>query len=196
MKIGVVSIQGDVSEHVTAAEKALAVLGKKGSVLPVRSPKEMMDIDALILPGGESTTIGRLLYKTGLAEQIVRSVENGMLLMGTCAGCVLLAKEGDEEVERSETRLLSLMNMAVKRNAFGRQRESFETDVKIAGFDRPFRGVFIRAPAILRTWGKCRPLAYVGKWCVMASEENLLAVAFHPELTDDYRIHNMFFDLI
>jgi 5'-phosphate synthase pdxT subunit len=119
-----------------------------------------------------------------------------MPVLGTCAGCILLASQGDVDVEKSATRLLGLMNMKVNRNAFGRQRESFETWLDIQGFEVPYRAVFIRAPAIEKVWEKCEALANVGDRIVLASQDNLLAAAFHPELTNDSRIHILFLDMI
>jgi len=112
--------------------------------------------------------------------------------MGTCAGCVLLAKEGDDEVGRTGTSLLGLMDMAVDRNAFGRQKESFEAPMQIKGVDAPFPGVFIRGPVIGRIWGRCEPLCtYDGK-IVMARQDSIFALSFHPELSGDSRVHQMF----
>jgi len=193
IKIGVVAVQGAVSEHLEAFEKALRDCGRKGQAIPVRRPKDLEGVSALAIPGGESTTISKLLIKFGLFDGIVRQAEKGMPILGTCAGLVLLAKEGDEEVARTKTRLLGLMDMAVDRNAFGRQRESFESEIKmelpgdISG--KPFPAVFIRAPAITRVWGRCKALARVEDKIVLAEQGNLMAAAFHPELTQDCRIH-------
>ncbi len=191
VKIGVVALQGDVSEHIEAGRAALARLGKSAAMVQVRRPRDMEEVGALILPGGESTTISKLLRKFGLTELVRRRASEGMPLMGTCAGCILMASEGDEQVDRTETELLGLMDMAVDRNAFGRQHESFEADLQVEGLGK-FRGVFIRAPAITRTWGGCRPLARLEGAIVMARQGHLMALAFHPELTGDPRIHEVF----
>ena len=117
-------------------------------------------------------------------------------MMGTCAGCVLLAKEGDDEVERTDTKLLGLMDMGVDRNAFGRQRESFEAPLEIKGLDSPFPGVFIRGPVIRRVWGKCEVLSQYKDKIVMARQDNLLALSFHPELSGNSRVHEMLLGLV
>ncbi len=119
-----------------------------------------------------------------------------MPILGTCAGCILLAREGDDQVARTGTQLLGLMDMAVDRNAFGRQRESFEADIPVDFLDRPFHGVFIRAPAITRTWGNCAPLARWDGRTVIARQGALVAAAFHPELSGDLRIHTWFLGLV
>jgi 5'-phosphate synthase pdxT subunit len=193
MRVGVIGVQGDVSEHVHAVRSAIASGGFSGDAVVVRRRQDMAACDALTIPGGESTTIGKLLRKTGLHDEIVRSAAEGMPILGTCAGCILLAKEGDSQVERTGTTLLGLMDMAVDRNAFGRQRESFEAEFPIEGLDRPFRGVFIRAPAITRTWGSCAPAAKLDDaTIVFARQGDLWASCFHPELSGDLRIHVAF----
>ncbi|MBX8633679.1 MAG: pyridoxal 5'-phosphate synthase glutaminase subunit PdxT [Candidatus Thermoplasmatota archaeon] len=192
MKVGVVAVQGDVSEHISASEKAMRELGISGSAANVRKIEDMTDVDRLIIPGGESTTISKLLQKSGLFRIIVKSAQEGMPVMGTCAGCILLAKKGDEQVEKTETRLLGLMDMKVDRNFYGRQRESFEAVLKIDGVSDQFRGVFIRAPAIVEVWGKCRKLSSLEGSIVMAREDNLLGLAFHPELSGSTDVHRAF----
>lgn len=192
MRIGVVGVQGDVSEHVEAVRAAMSEGSFTGDVVTVRRRGDLDACQALTIPGGESTTISKLLAASGLHEDIVRRAEEGMPVLGTCAGCVLLAKEGDAQVRETGTRLLGLMDMAASRNAFGRQRESFETDLKIDGFDGLFRGVFIRSPAITRTWGRCAPLSHVEDAVVLARQDHLWAACFHPELSGDLRIHIAF----
>jgi 5'-phosphate synthase pdxT subunit len=191
--VGVVAVQGAVTEHLEAFERAFQDSGKKGKAIPVRRPKELESVQALAIPGGESTTISRLLIRSGLFDGIVKRAEQGMPVLGTCAGLVLLAKEGDEEVQRTDTRLLGLMDMAVDRNAFGRQRESFEAElpVELPGpeWKKPFPAVFIRAPAITKVWGHCKALASVEGITVLAEQDSLMAAAFHPELTADRRVH-------
>jgi 5'-phosphate synthase pdxT subunit len=185
-----------VSEHVDAARRALREAGLKGEVLVVRRPPDLAKVDALTIPGGESTTISKLLVKFGLFDDIVRRAGEGMPILGTCAGCILLAKEGDDEVSKTKTRLLGLMDMAVDRNAFGRQRESFEGDVEVAILDKPFHGVFIRAPEITRTWGVCTAIGKLQGKIVLARQGHLVGAAFHPELSGDLRIHKWFLGLV
>jgi 5'-phosphate synthase pdxT subunit len=153
-------------------------------------------VDGLTVPGGESTTISKLLVKLDLFDEIVRrSKEEQMPIMGTCAGCILLAKDGGPQAEKTKSRLLALMDMTVDRNAFGRQKESFEADLRVEGMSEPFHGVFIRAPAILRTWGDCKALARYQDKIVLAREGHLIGATFHPELGGDLRIHRWFLEL-
>jgi 5'-phosphate synthase pdxT subunit len=171
-------------------------MGKKGEAIAVRRLDDLRSVDCLIIPGGESTTISKLLRKFGLFEEIVAMGMDGVPMMGTCAGCVLLAKKGGEQAERTRTELLGLMDMSVDRNAFGRQRESFEAPLDIEGLDSPFPGVFIRAPLITGTWGDCRVIGRHQGEAVMAKQDNVLAMSFHPELTNDPRLHQALFSLV
>src|SRR5437870_1969988 len=197
MRIGVIGVQGDVSEHVDAVARALKTYGKTGEAVAVRRREDLARVDGLTIPGGESTTISKLLVKLGLFDEIVRRArEEAMPILGTCAGCILLSKDAGVQAEKTDTKLLALMDMAVDRNAFGRQRESFEADFEVEGLEKPFHGVFIRAPAILRTWGDCKSLARCQDRIVLAREKNLIGAAFHPELSGDLRIHRGFLDLI
>ncbi len=196
MRIGVIGVQGDVSEHVDAVTRALQECGRKGEAFAVRRREDLDRVDGLTIPGGESTTISKLLVKLNLFDEIVRRArDEAMPILGTCAGCILLSKDGGPQAKRTGSRLLGLMDMAVDRNAFGRQKESFEADLDVAGLDRPFHGVFIRAPAILRTWGACTPLARYEDKIVLARQGHLIGAAFHPELSNDFRIHRWFLDL-
>lgn len=192
--IGVIGIQGDVSEHITSMKDALKYSNIDGNVKIIKKKEEIDEIDALILPGGETTTISKILYKSGLLDNIYKRIKkNDLPIMGTCAGCVLLSSE---LVDNSKNiKLLSVMNMNVKRNAFGRQKESFEKNIDIKGFTSPFNAVFIRAPVIEKVWGNCEILSKIDKKIIMAKQDNLLAVSFHPELTDDLRIHKYFLDM-
>jgi pyridoxal 5'-phosphate synthase pdxT subunit len=193
LRIGVATAQGDFGEHIDVTQRALANLGLKGEVVPLRTEADAKRIDAAILPGGESTTISKLLVQFGAMPVLRRRIEkDDFPVLGTCAGAILLAKEGDNQVEKTGTELIATMDMAVDRNAFGRQRESFETDLTIAGFRKPVHAVFIRAPAITRVWGRARELARMGDKIVAAEQGRMLALAFHPELTEDTRIHERF----
>ena len=197
MRIGVIGVQGDVSEHVDAVARAMHEAGKPGDAISVRRREDLDHVDALTIPGGESTTISKLLVQLGLFDEIVRrATDEAMPIMGTCAGCILLAKDAGVQADKTRTRLLGLMDMAVDRNAFGRQRESFEADLEIEGMEKPFHCVFIRAPAILRTWGHCTPLSRYRDRIVLARQGHLIGAAFHPELSGDLRIHRSFLDLV
>lgn len=191
MKISVISAQGDIEEHVLSCRKAMENLNIKGEVCATIDKKEVARSDAIIIPGGESTTISKLIHKNSVAEEIKKLAEDGIPIMGTCAGCILLAKHGDEQVYKTGTRLLGLMDVKVKRNAFGRQRESFHVklDIKYVG---EFDAVFIRAPAIIDAGKNVEIMAKIDDYIVSAKEKNLLALSFHPELTNDTRIHEYF----
>jgi len=195
LSIGVVGIQGARSEHVISMRKALNKTNTPGKVFIIKYKEQIKTIDALILPGGESTTISRILYKTGLYEAISNKIKKDSLpIMGTCAGCIILASKTFDNTKN--VKLLKAMDMQVQRNAFGRQKESFEKVIEIKDFNKPYNAVFIRAPEIKKTWGKCKPLAKIDKKIVMARQDNILAVSFHPELTEDLRIHKYFIDII
>ena len=196
VKVGIIAIQGAVSEQMDMVERTLDNLGIKGTAVSVRRLPDLEGVQALILPGGESTTIAKLLVKFGLFDKIISRAHEGMPIMGTCAGTILLAKDGDHQVSKTETKLLGLMDMAVDRNAFGRQRESFETDINVDGLKGPFHAVFIRAPAITRVWGKCKVLSKFEDKIVIAKQENFLALTFHPELTKDLRLHSLLVQMI
>ena len=195
INIGVIGIQGAISEHISSMQKALNDAETPGNVFIIKHTQDLNNADALILPGGESTTISKVLNKSGLYDEIIKRVEqNDLSIMGTCAGCVLLAKELSEKTE--DVKLLKVMNIKVKRNAFGRQKESFENEIIINGFEKPYTAVFIRGPIIEKVWGNCKPLAKVDNKIVMARQERFLALSFHPELTEDLRIHKYFLNMI
>ncbi|MDG6226133.1 MAG: pyridoxal 5'-phosphate synthase glutaminase subunit PdxT [Candidatus Thermoplasmatota archaeon] len=195
LRIAVVGLQGDVQEHISATRSALSASDIDGEAFQARSRRDLEDADAAIIPGGESTTISKLLHRSGMDGDIERMASEGRPILGTCAGCVLLASAGDEQVRRTGTELLDLMDMEVSRNAFGSQRESFETDLHIDGIGM-FRGVFIRAPLITRVWGRCSPMGHLGDSVVLARQNNLLAASFHPELSGDLRLHSLFLGMI
>jgi len=197
LNIGVLAIQGAVSEHVEVLEKVLKKLKIDGNVVYVRNVKDLDDISGLVIPGGESTTINRLMLITGMYEKIIELAKKGLPILGTCAGTILLAKEGDEQVKKTETKLLSLMEMKVLRNAYGRQVDSFEIDVKIPEIgDKPFRAVFIRAPTIEKVWDDTKIWGKYQDTIIGAKKGNILALTFHPELSDDLRIHEYFLRII
>jgi len=193
MKIGVIGLQGAVSEHLETTKRAMQKLGTKGEVIWVGRPEQLDDLDGIIIPGGESTTIGKLMLTTGLFEKVREKAVNGTPILGTCAGLIILAKRGDEQVVRTKQPLLGLIDISVIRNAFGRQRESFETDLEIPVLGKePLKAVFIRAPAVEEVWGDVQVLAKFQGKIVGVKQGNLIAVAFHPELTPDTRLHEYF----
>jgi len=193
MKIGVIGLQGAVSEHLETTKRAMQKLGIKGEVIWAGRSEQLDDLDRIIIPGGESTTIGKLMLTTGLFEKVREKAANGTPILGTCAGLIILAKRGDEQVVRTKQPLLGLMDISVIRNAFGRQRESFETDLEIPVLGKePLKAVFIRAPAVEEVWGDVQVLAKFQGKIVGVKQGNLIAVAFHPELTPDTRLHEYF----
>ncbi|AWB42849.1 pyridoxal 5'-phosphate synthase glutaminase subunit PdxT [Paenibacillus sp. CAA11] len=186
MKIGVLALQGAVAEHLRSIELA----GAQG--VAVKKIEQLDDIQGLIIPGGESTTIGKLMRKYGFIDAIRQFSSEGKPLFGTCAGLIVLAKtiEGGEEPH------LGVMDIQVSRNAFGRQRESFETDLPMKGIDNPVRAVFIRAPLITAVGENVEVLSTYKEEIVTARQGHLLATSFHPELTDDYAMHKYFVDMV
>ena len=195
MRVAVVGVQGDVEEHISITEKALSNLGIDGEVLTVRKPGIVSGSDAVIIPGGESTTISKLIWKDGIAEEIIEIANSGCPIMGTCAGLIVISKHGDDQVKKTETRLLELLDVRIKRNAFGRQRESFEATLKIGGIG-DYNAIFIRAPVIEEVGNGVRVLAEFEGKIVAVREKNILGLSFHPELTGDVRIHQYFLTMV
>jgi 5'-phosphate synthase pdxT subunit len=195
--VGVLALQGDISEHVCALERAAQRLKLDCSVAEVRHPAELRGIDALLLPGGESTTISKLLVKQGVFNILKERITGGMPVFATCAGMVLMAEKGDVHVDKTRQPLLGVMHYQVDRNAFGRQKESFEAGLSIPVLGRSkFHAVFIRAPAVSKVWGGVKVLArYEGK-IVLVQQDKMLSAAFHPELCEDAHLHEYFLKLI
>jgi pyridoxal 5'-phosphate synthase pdxT subunit len=188
MKVGVLALQGSFAEHAEALRRIGA------DPVLVRLPAHMDGISGLIIPGGESTTIGKLLINSGLLEPLRRAVKNGMPVYGTCAGMILLARD----IGGLDQPLIGVMDITVKRNAFGRQLDSFEESLSVPTLGpEPFRGVFIRAPLIEKTGAEVTVLATLADGGVVAARQGkLLATAFHPELTEDGRVHRYFLSMI
>ena len=192
-RIGVLSLQGDIEEHVSMMEAALAHLGMNGEVSWVKTKEEVSSVDALVIPGGESTTLGKLLGAYGIDEEIKSLSKRGIPIMGTCAGLVLLSEAGCEEVAKTGQPLLGLIDVSVERNAFGRQKQSFEADIDIPVLGpEKYHAVFIRAPAITGAGKDVSVLASYGGKTVAAKKGNILLLAFHPELSGDLRMHAYF----
>jgi 5'-phosphate synthase pdxT subunit len=187
VKIGVLALQGAAAEHI----QMLSALGTEA--IPVRLPSELNGLDALIIPGGESTTISKLLSDYGLMVPIRRLAKKGFPIFGTCAGLVLLAKK----VPNLQPESIGVMDIEVERNAFGRQVDSFEADLEIPALHNgTFHGVFIRAPLIEKVEGGVKVLCQLNGKPVAVRQRKLLACAFHPELTDDLRLHKYFLNMI
>lgn len=185
-RVGVLALQGDVREHV----KILTSLGVEAE--PVRVAEELDAVDGLVIPGGESTTIGKLAERFELLEPLRRRIQEGMPAFGTCAGMIFLAGS----VTEGSQPLLGALDIVVQRNAFGRQNDSFEAELDVAGLDEPFHAVFIRAPWVEKTGTGVEILARVDDHPVMVRQGRILAGSFHPELTDDDRIHRLFLALV
>jgi pyridoxal 5'-phosphate synthase pdxT subunit len=186
----VLALQGDFEAH------AVAVRAAGGDAVEVRTAEAVADVDALILPGGESTTIGKLMGRYGLDVAIRDAADAGKPIFGTCAGMILLAKRITEGEKRGGQPTLGLMEIGVARNAFGRQLDSFEADIEApAVAATPVRGVFIRAPEVTEVGAGVETLATYDGRTVLVRQGNLLACAFHPELTDDTRVHAYFLSL-
>jgi len=187
MKIGVLALQGAVSEHLDM----LKACGAEG--IKVRQQKDFSGLQGLIIPGGESTTIGRLIDKLAIREAVAELMAHRRPIFGTCAGLVLL---GREVAGCAKQQLLGCMDTVVVRNGFGRQRESFEKDLEMPFLgEEPFPGVFIRAPYIARAGDDVQVLASLGDKIIAARQENVLAASFHPELTTDLRLHRYFLEM-
>jgi len=186
MKIGVLAMQGAVAEHIRSVERCGA------SGVAVKKPEQLDELDGLIIPGGESTTIGKLMRTYGFIEAIRSFAAKKKPVFGTCAGLIVLA----ERISGGDEPHLGLMDITVERNAFGRQRESFEADLAVKGWERPVRGVFIRAPVIEQVGPGVDVLATYRDNIVAVRQEHLLGTSFHPELTDDTSMHEYFIGMI
>jgi 5'-phosphate synthase pdxT subunit len=191
--IGVLGIQGDIEENVSQTRTAFEYLRKKGNVRIVRRSRDIDGINGLILPGGESTVVSNLITVNGeLFRNIAGAISSGMPVLGTCAGMIILSTRAhDRVVGQTNQELLSLLNIVVERNAFGRQRDSFEADLEISMMGKsPFKGVFIRAPVVSKAGEGVQVIAKVEDKVVAVKQGNIVATAFHPELSSDIRFHS------
>ncbi len=186
MKIGVLALQGAVSEHINMLKRAGA------EAFPVRKKEEIEKIDGLVIPGGESTTMGRLIKTFELEDVIRRRHSEGMPIYGTCAGMILLSSE----IEGFDQFKFGFIHITIVRNAFGRQVDSKEIDLSVKGFDKPFHAIFIRAPVGKNPGKGVEVLSEVPEGIVFARENNVLVSAFHPELGNDLRVHQYFLDMV
>lgn len=186
-RVGVLGLQGDFAEHL----ERLRGIGAEG--IDVRRPEQLDGVDALIIPGGESTTIGKLAERYGIIPKLRERIAEGMPVWGTCAGAIFLAKD----VPGHPHPILSAMDISVERNAFGRQQDSFEADLDVRDIGgKPYHAVFIRAPKITKTASDVETIAALADGTVVAARQgNLLATSFHPELTQDDRFHRYFLSL-
>ncbi len=196
VRIGVLAVQGAVSEHIDALERASAAAGIPIEAVAVRTKADLAACQGLVLPGGESTTISRLLRSTGIEETLKQRAGSGDLaVFGTCAGMILLSSSATHDVADKDIHLLSLIDAQVDRNAFGRQRESFEAMIDVTGIG-PMPCIFIRAPAFDQVGGDVEVLATFKERIIAARQGKVLVAAFHPELTPDTRLHEAFLRLV
>jgi 5'-phosphate synthase pdxT subunit len=184
VKVGLLALQGAVAPHA----EAFGALGV--ATVEVRTPEQLADVDALVIPGGESTTMSKLLDTSGLAGPLRERLDGGMAAFGTCAGMIVLARTVLDG--RADQQSLGAIDIAVRRNAFGRQIDSFEADLAVDGLDRPFHAVFIRAPFVEQVGDEVEVLASVDGHPVVCRQGRVLVSAFHPELTADRRLHERF----
>lgn len=194
LRVGVLAVQGAVSEHTEALRRAADEAGRDVEVIAVRTPADLEGVHGLVLPGGESTTISRLLRSSGLQDVVRERGGRDLALFGTCAGMILLCDRAEHDVAEKDVELLGFLNALVDRNAFGRQRESFEAVLEVAGVGA-MPAVFIRAPAVLEQEG-AQVLARFRDRIVALRRGTVLATAFHPELTPDARLHGLFLRLV
>jgi 5'-phosphate synthase pdxT subunit len=192
------AIQGDVQENILSTKKALDDLGIDGTVTGVKTAEDVKKLDGLIIPGGESTTIGQLSLVNSSLRVIKEKIEAGMPVFGICAGMILLAKTAnDRVVGKTNQPLLDLLEIKIERNSFGRQRESFEAEIAMDSINIPqFRGVFIRAPSISEVSSDVEVLAKFNEKIVAIKKGNIIGTSFHPELTSDVSLHKYFVDLV
>ena len=184
MKVGVLALQGAFAAH----SHVLADLG--AHPLEVRDPADLATVDALVMPGGESTTMSLLLETSGLFDPLAERIADGMPVLGTCAGMILLARDALDG--RPDQRTFGAIDITIRRNGYGRQRDSFETDLDVAGLDTPFHAVFIRAPVVEQAGDTVEVDATVDGHPVLCRQGPIIVAAFHPELSGDSRIHERF----
>lgn len=190
-RIGVLALQGDVREHLAALSAVDA------QAIPVRRRSELDDVEALLIPGGESTTISHLLHELDLADPLRARLAAGMPAYGSCAGMILLAREIIDAGEAGRAAIaLAGIDMTVRRNAFGRQVDSFEGALDFDGLDAPVHAVFIRAPWVERIGADVQVLAHAAGHPVAVRQGAVLATSFHPEVTGDRRVHRLFVDIV
>ena len=197
LNLGVLSIQGDVLENIISVKAAIDALDIDGTVTSVKTPEEISKVDGLVIPGGESTTIGQLSTINGSLKILREKIEQGMPVLGICAGMILLSKTvKDKVVGKIDQPLLDVLDIKLERNSFGRQRESFESDISLNSIGIPtFNGVFIRAPSISDVGSDVEILSKFNGKIIAVKKNNIIGVAFHPELTSDISLHKYFVNL-
>lgn len=198
ISIGVLAVQGDVAENIMATKMAIEELGMDGIVTEVKTPEQITDLDGLVIPGGESTVIGTLSLVNGSMKKIKEKIAGGMPVFGICAGMIMLSKKAkDRIVGEMDQPLLDYLDIKIERNAFGRQKDSFESEISMEkiGIQR-FQGIFIRAPSILETGKDVEVLSKFNEKIIAVKQGNVIGTSFHPELTGDLSLHKYFVGLI
>ncbi|MFQ5440687.1 MAG: pyridoxal 5'-phosphate synthase glutaminase subunit PdxT [Nitrosopumilaceae archaeon] len=198
INVGILAIQGDVQENLISTRKAIEELGIDGTVIDVKTADDVSKLDGLIIPGGESTTIGQLSLVNSSLKVMKEKIEAGMPVLGICAGMILLSKTADDRViGKTNQPLLDLLDVKLERNSFGRQRKSFEGEVSMNSIDiSKFNGVFIRAPSVSEVGSDVEVLAKFNEKIVAIKKGNIIGTSFHPELTSDVSLHKYFVNLI
>lgn len=198
INIGILAVQGDVAENILATKMAIEELGMEGIVTEVKTPEQISDLDGLVIPGGESTVIGTLSLVNGSLKKIKEKIASGMPVFGICAGMILLSKKAkDRLVGEMDQPLLDFLDVKIERNAFGRQKDSFESEISMDKIGIPkFPGVFIRAPSIIETGKDVEVLSKFNEKIVAVKQGNILGTSFHPELTGDISLHKYFVSMI
>jgi pyridoxal 5'-phosphate synthase pdxT subunit len=198
LNIGILAVQGDVAENIMATKMSLEELGINGTVNEVKTPEQIADLDGLIIPGGESTVIGTLSLVNGSLKKIKERIANGMPVFGICAGLILLSKKAkDRVIGEIDQPLLDFLDIKIERNAFGRQRDSFESEIPMEKIGIPkFHGVFIRAPSIIEAGKDVEILSKFNEKIIAVKQGNIIGTSFHPELTGDLSLHKYFVNLV
>ena len=196
--VGVLSIQGDVQENILSAKSAIDELGLDGNVVDVRTPEEISQLDGLIIPGGESTTIGQLSLANGSLKVLKEKIQSGMPVLGICAGMIMLSNTANDRIiGKTDQPLLDILDIKLERNSFGRQKQSFESDISLDSINIPkFNGVFIRAPSVSEVGSDVEVLSKFNERIIAVKKGNVIGTAFHPELTEDTALHKYFINLV
>lgn len=198
INVGVLAVQGDVAENIMATKMAIEELGIDGIVTEVKTPEQIADLDGLVIPGGESTVIGTLSLVNGSLKKIKEKIANGMPVFGICAGMIVLSKKAKDRIIGDMNQpLLDYLDIRIERNAFGRQKDSFESEISMEKIGIPkFQGVFIRAPSIIETGKDVEILSKFNEKIIAVKQGNIIGTSFHPELTGDLSLHKYFVSLI
>ena len=198
LNVGILSIQGDVQENLLSTKAAFDELGINGNITQVKTPNEISKLDGLIIPGGESTTIGQLSLVNGSLKVLKEKIENGMPVLGICAGMIMLSKTADDRVVgKTDQALLNILDIKLQRNSFGRQQDSFESNISMDSIGIPkFNGIFIRAPSVSDVGSDIEILSKFNEQIIAVKKGNVIGTAFHPELTTDISLHKYFVNLV